>query len=45
MTDSTVERFDPREEKSHFNDEKGRVWDGMKTMMGCKVGLDGLTEV
>lgn len=45
MTESTAERFDPREEKSHFDDGNGRVWDGRKTMMGCKVGISGGAEV
>jgi hypothetical protein len=44
MTDRTVARFDPKEENSHFEDGKGRVWDGIKTMIGCKVGADGATE-
>jgi hypothetical protein len=43
MTDSTVERFEPKEEKSHFDDRKGRVCDGRKTMTGCNMGLDGAT--
>jgi hypothetical protein len=45
MTDSAVARFDPREEKKHFDDRNGRVCEGIKTMTGCKVGLDGETEV
>lgn len=34
-----AERFEPRDEKSHFDEGKGRVWGGMKTITGCNADV------